>query len=225
MKHLLVLRPQPGAAATAERAATLGFEVTVAPLFTTTALPWDPPSPAGYDALMLTSANAVRLGGQGLATFHAMRVFAVGEATAVAARAAGFAQVEAGSSDAVALLAQMAAAGVRRALHPGGREYRDAGHPAIHIDRIPVYAADPVAELPDAAAAALAGGATAMLHSPRAASLFASFVDDRSRTPIATISAAAADAAGRGWAAIAIAERPDDSALLAAAVRLCDQAG
>lgn len=224
MRRVLILRPRPGADETAERAVALGFDVTVAPLFITGALRWDAPPADMYDALMLTSANALRLGGPGLATFRHLPVFAVGEATAAAARAAGFKRVEAGDADAVALLALMAQAGVGRALHLGGREYRDAAHPAIRIDRIAVYAADPVVALPADATAALAEGATALLHSPRAAALFASFVDRRAAIPIAAISAAAARAAGQGWAAVAIAERPDDNALLAAAVQLCDQA-
>lgn len=224
MRHFLVLRPQPEADATAARADALGVAVTVAPLFTTVALPWQAPSATGYDALMLTSANTLRLGGPDLAAFRHLPVFAVGEATAAAARAAGFDRVRAGDADAVLLLAHMAKAGVGRALHLGGREYRDASHPAIHIDRVPVYAADPVAELAKEARRALSGGAIALLHSPRAATLFASFVADRAAIRIAAISEAAALAAGPGWAAVAIAERPDDHTLLAAAARLCDQA-
>lgn len=225
MRRVLVLRPQPGADATAARAAALGLAATVAPLFTTIALPWAAPSPDAYDALMLTSANAVRLGGAQLASYRALPVFAVGEATAAAARAAGFANVRAGDTDIVALLALVAAAGVTRLLHLTGREHRDVGHPALTIHRVPVYAADAEAALPDPARAALAEGAVAMLHSPRAAACFAALVDDRAPIRIAAISAAAARAAGDGWAAVAVADKPNDDALLAAAARLCDQAG
>ena len=225
MTRVLILRPRPGADATAARAAALGLDATVAPLFTVAALPWDAPAPGDHDALMLTSANAARLGGAQLAAFHALPVFAVGEATAVAAREAGFDDVRAGDADAVALLDRIAAAGFRHVLHLSGREYRDAGHPALTIDRVAVYAADPMAELPTQAMAALADGAVALLHSPRAAARFAALAGDRAAIRIAAISPVAAAAAGDGWACVAVADRPDDAALLAAAARLCDQAG
>lgn len=225
MRRVLVLRPQPGADATAARAAAIGLSATVAPLFTTVSLPWEAPAPDPYDVLMLTSANAVRLGGPKLAQYRALPVFAVGEATAAAARAAGFANVRAGDTDIVALLTLIAETGFRHVLHLTGREHRDAGHPALTIDRVPVYAADAVAALPEPARAALREGAVVMLHSPRAAACFAALAGDPSTVRIAAISAAAAKAAGEGWAAVAVAEKPNDDALLAAAARLCDQAG
>ena len=46
---------------------------------------------------------------------------------------------------------------------------------------------------------------------------------NRASIQIAAISAAAARAAGTGWARIETAERPTDEALLALAERLCDK--
>ncbi|HWL48068.1 MAG TPA: uroporphyrinogen III synthase HEM4, partial [Sphingomonadaceae bacterium] len=63
---LLILRPEPGASATACRAAQRGHDTVVAPLFTIAPLGWDPPAPDGFDALMLTSAHAARLAGPAL---------------------------------------------------------------------------------------------------------------------------------------------------------------
>ena len=57
---MLILRPQPGADETAARARTLGLEPVVAPLFTIRPLAWEPPDPAEFDAVLLTSANAAR---------------------------------------------------------------------------------------------------------------------------------------------------------------------
>ena len=57
---ILVLRPQPGADETAARARALGLELVVAPLFAVAPLAWTPPDPAGFDAVMLTSASAAR---------------------------------------------------------------------------------------------------------------------------------------------------------------------
>ena len=66
MRKLLLLRPEPGLSASAERARALGLEVIACPLFAIEPVEWEAPDPADYDALLLTSANAVRHGGHGL---------------------------------------------------------------------------------------------------------------------------------------------------------------
>jgi uroporphyrinogen-III synthase len=223
MIPLLVVRPAPAADETAARARAAGFDAVAAPIFTLVAVAWDVPDPADHDAVMLTSATAARLAGPALARFTHLPAHAVGAATAAAARAAGFADVRAGSSDAAALVAQMATAGVTRPLHLAGREHRPPADSALPITRRIVYAADPVARLPDAAHAALARGAVTLLHSPRAAATFAALVKaagfDRSALRVAAISAAAAG----DWPGAAIAAQPTDAALLAAAGRLCEK--
>jgi uroporphyrinogen-III synthase len=216
----LVLRPEPGAATTIKRAEALGFDAIAAPLFTIVPLNWNAPDPADHDALMLTSANALRHAGEALARYRALPVYAVGEATAAAARNAGLTDIRIGQGDAADLLAMMTAAGLMRPLHLAGREHRDAGHPALTIARRLVYAADPVAALPLAARDALTDGAVALLHSPRAAALFATLVKDHAGIKIAAISPAVADAAGEGWLAVAIAVAPNDTALLNAVAQL-----
>jgi uroporphyrinogen-III synthase len=55
-----VLRPEPGNAATCARAATAGFAPLALPFFAVRAIAWATPDPAHYDALVLTSANALR---------------------------------------------------------------------------------------------------------------------------------------------------------------------
>jgi uroporphyrinogen-III synthase len=69
----------------------------------------------------------------------------------------------------------------------------------------------------------------ALLHSPRGAALFGGLVDaaglPRDAILLAAISANAAAGAGAGWKAIAIAEQPNDDALLAAALAMCDHPG
>ncbi|WP_156679728.1 uroporphyrinogen-III synthase [Sphingomonas profundi] len=224
---LLILRPEPGAAATARRAASLGFATVATPLFVVRPIAWAAPDPAAFDALLLTSASAVRAGGDGLARYLALPVHAVGEATAAAARAAGFATVHAGEGDAAALAAGLARSGVRRALHLAGREHRPLVADGVAVETRIVYAADPAAALAPAAAAAARAGAVALLHSPRAAALYralalAGGLATEGLT-IAAISPAALSAAGTNWRATAAATDPTDEALLAAAARLCDQ--
>ena len=222
MRPVLILRPEPGAAQTAARARALGLEAVTAPLFAVRPLEWEMPE-GPFDGVLLTSAHAARQGGAGLAGLLSLPCFAVGEATAAAARAAGFERAQSGSGDGAAAVEDMAAAGVGRALHLCGRDHLSLTHPRIAIERRAVYAAEPVETMPPAAVALLPD-ALALLHSPRAAALFARLVEDRSAIRIAAISAAAAAAAGQGWAQVAVAARPRDQALLELAARLCKSA-
>ena len=223
MRRVLILRPEPGASETAERAKAMGLDPVVAPLFTVRALPWTPPEAA--EALLMTSANAARHGGARLKPLLCRPCYAVGEATGAAARAAGFADVRTGPGDGAAAVAMMAADGVRSALHLCGRDHIPLTHPGIAIDRRIVYEAVAAGALPEAARAALAAGAVAVLHSPRAASLFARLVAERARVRIAAISPAAAAAAGEGWEVLAPAEAPRDQPLLELAAKLCNSGG
>jgi uroporphyrinogen-III synthase len=198
----------------------------VAPLFTIARLDWNAPDPAEFDAILLTSANAARHGGS---AFTGLSCYAVGEATAAAARAAGYRNVRVGASDGAAAVAMMVADGVGHALHLCGRDHVPLAVEGAIIERRTVYAAEPVPALTEAARGALAEGAVALLHSPRAAALFADLVGERGGIRIAAISPAAAGAAGEGWAVRAVASAPRDEALLELAAELCktdpDEAG
>ncbi len=220
----LILRPEPGATVTAMRARARGIRAVTAPLFVVMPVPWTPPEDA-VDALMMTSANAARHGGAGLARYRRLPLHAVGGETAAAARAAGFTDVRVGGPDAAALVAALGDGGT--VLHLAGREHR-APLPAGGIRRI-VYAADAVATLPEPARAALDDGAIALLHSARAAGLFRALVTAAglplATIPVAALGPAVAAAAGPGWRGVASAATPDDDALLAAAFvrdRICD---
>jgi len=209
---LLIVRPQPGADETAARARALGLEPIVSPLFETRALDWAPPDPGDHDAILLTSANAARLGGEGLRPFLALPCYAVGARTAQAAREAGFADVRTGPSDGAALAAMAERDGAKSPLHLGGRDHIAIGG-ATHIV---VYASEPAGALPRDL-----GDIVALLHSARAAARFAALAPDRGTIVIAAISAEVAQAAGGGWKWVAIAEAPRDEALLELAAKLC----
>lgn len=218
-RPLLILRPQPGADETAARARALGLEPVVAPLFAVRPLPWEPPDPAGLDAVLLTSANAARDAGPALVRFTGLPCWAVGEATAAAAREAGFADVRTGASDGTALVQAAAAAGISRVLHLHGREHAALAWPDLRVESRAVYAAEAPAELPEAARGLRSP--VALIHSPRAGARFAALAEDKRSTAIAAISRAAAAAAGSGWAEMAVAPAPRDEALLEVAVKLC----
>src|SRR3546814_4759715 len=109
-----------------------------------------------------------------LAMFSHLPCYAVGETTAEAARAAGFADIRIGPSDGAALTLMMAEAGVGSALHLCGRDHIPLSHPRLSIARRIVYASEPAARLPAEAKAALRTGAHALLHSPQAGARFRS---------------------------------------------------
>lgn len=225
---VLILRPQPGADRSAEKARALGLEPAVAPLFVVRSVEWRAPDPAGFDAVMLTSANALRQAGPQLRRFLHLPGYAVGETTAAAAREAGFREIATGPADAEALAAMMLEGGIRRAFHPSGADRTEMDVAGLSVDRRAVYASEAVGKLPAAAREALASGALALLHSPRAMMTFGRLCDEagmvRASISIAAISAVAATAAGPGWARTLWAAEPRDQALLELAAKLCNSA-
>lgn len=102
-RRILVTRPEPGASATARRLVAAGFDPVVVPL--TKIVPIRGTIPAGdFDAVMATSANAPRyLAPEAAAALAVLPFYAVGEATAAAAREAGFRDVRSGSGTGQAL--------------------------------------------------------------------------------------------------------------------------
>ena len=216
-RPLAVLRPEPGNAATAQAIEALGRRAIRLPLFRIVPLAWDAPSATEHDALILTSANAVRQAGAALQAYATLPAHAVGTATAAAARAAGLHVVATGDTDGRALLDAAGRAGVRRALLLTARERAVAGHPVLGAIRA-VYASEAVEGI-DADGLR---GSVALVHSQRAAQRLAMLVSDRSDIAVAAIAPGVADALGTGWHAVAVAARPDDAATIAAALPLAD---
>jgi uroporphyrinogen-III synthase len=212
--RLLVTRPLPGGAVTVARLQALAHEVTLAPLMLAEAVAWTLPDvpPA---AVMLTSAFAARLAGPTADAVRALPAFAVGEATARAALAAGFTNVRAGAGTVQALVDGVAAQGFAGIVHLAGEDRSAVAVPAgLAVTTRTVYRARllPLMALPPVD--------WALLYSPRSAAHFAAEVDRlgvaRGSVAVAVISAAALAAAGDGWRDTAVAARPDEDALLAA---------
>jgi uroporphyrinogen-III synthase len=216
MRRVLVLRPEPGASATVERARALGLDAIGVPLFEVGPLPWEAPEPGAFDGLLLTSANAVRHGGDELLKLRGLEVYAVGDATAEAAREAGFDIAATGDAGVDRLLASIEAG--LRLLHPCGEDRREAQQARQQIASIPVYRAKPI-DSPDLSPGK---GAVALVHSPRAGRRLAELMRDRASIAIAAISPAAAEAVGHGWESVEATAEPSDDALLALAARLCN---
>lgn len=212
-RPIAVLRPEPGSGRTADRLAALGATVIRRPLFAIVPVAWTPPDPAGFDALVLTSANAVRHADIAATSLARLPVWAVGSATAAAARAAGLRVVRTGAAGVAALTADR---GETRLLHLAGRERMAVPG----VTAITVYAADPRPVTP--ADWAGLSGSVALLHSARAARALAAGGVDRARIRLAALSPAILTAAGPGWGRSTAVAVPEEDALLAAAIALAD---
>jgi uroporphyrinogen-III synthase len=216
MTRVLVLRPEPGASATTQAARDRGLDALAVPLFEVAPVDWDAPEPSGFDGLLLTSANAVRHGGEQLRGLRGLKVYAVGEATAQAARERGFDVAATGALGIDRLLGSIDPD--LSLLHPCGVDRRAPEDAPQAITSVAVYRAIAVAA-PDLSRAP---GSVALIHSPRAGVRFAELVRQRGSIAIAAISQAAAQAAGAGWKSLNVAEQPSEDALLALAARLCN---
>lgn len=219
-RRVAVLRPEPGNRATVTALRQEGLEAIALPLFEIVPVAWTPPDPAAHDGLVLTSANAVRAAGPDLARLAALPVFAVGAATAGEARGAGL-EVTATEHDGIAaIVAAAVARGHHRLLHLAGRD-RAPTPPGVTAV-VTVYEAREIDRAPSDLQAV--EGGIALLHSPRAARRFAVLAEaiDRSTVRVAALSPAIAEAAGVGWAEIAVAATREDAALVALARRLAD---
>ncbi len=214
--RVLVTRPEPAASRTAARLRALGHEAIVAPLLIPHAVAWALP-PGDWQAVAFTSASAPALAGDRAALAH-LPAYAVGEATAAAARAAGFTDVRSARGDASAVFALAASGGIARLLHLAGRDRSAASvPPGLTVGVVTVYAAELAARL-DTPPFDLA-----LLYSVRTATRFAAlFRGDRSGVAVVALSAPIAAAAGTGWARVSVAAEPTEAALFAAAGLTCD---
>ncbi len=137
-----ITRAQPGADATAARVHVLGHDTLVAPLLAVEMLENVEVDLTGVGALAFTSANGLRAFAR-LSADRSLRVFAVGAATAQAARQAGFKQVLSADGDVAALARGIAS---RRAeiggavLHPGAAELAGDLAGALEQARVEVRA-------------------------------------------------------------------------------------
>ncbi|MES2002809.1 MAG: uroporphyrinogen-III synthase [Pseudomonadota bacterium] len=217
MRRLAILRPEPGASATLECALQLGLDAFSLPLFDVVAVDWATPDLAGFDAVLLTSANALRHGGEALKAWRGYPAYAVGAATAEAARKAGFGIAAVGDQGVQRLLGSIDPG--LRLFHPCGSDRIDIGETGHTIESVPVYESRAIGKV---AGITRLEGCVALVHSPRAGRRLAELASSKSTIAIAAISAAAAAAAGPGWERIEAASTPEDEALLALARRLCN---
>ncbi|PWE18197.1 uroporphyrinogen-III synthase [Marinicauda salina] len=225
-RPVLVTRAAPGARATAAKLERAGFDAVLAPV-ADIVFEDDPPDLAGIAALAFTSPNGVRAFAR-LSERRDPPVFAVGDATAEAAREAGFASVRSAQGDGADLARLIAKARPGRVLHVRGRDlaFDLAGALAeagIAADETIAYRAEPVDALPPGAIEALRSGCDVLIHSRKGAERLLDLADGDALAPcgFAAISEAAAEPLrAAGLARIIVAARPDEAALIDALGRL-----
>jgi len=223
-RAVLITRPRDDAASTAELVAARGFLPVVAPFLTIR--PCSPTVPAGVQAMLVTSGNALAA-----LPVRAVKLLAVGDATAERARIAGFSQVSSAGRDSVALVALatstlrpqdgplLLACGARQG-YAAASALRQAGFAVV---RRVTYAAVPVRAFPAEAAAALQAGNlhAALFLSAETAAAFVRTIPAACRSHVRNVMAlaigktAADTLQSLPWRRILVADAPTMDGLLA----------
>ena len=207
--------------------AARGWGAVLAPMLTIQPCAATFPEPAGVQALLVASGNAIPAIPEG---YRGVPLLAVGDATAARARARGFQQVHSANGDA----ADLAALAVRLCDQAGGPLLLVAGDGhgmalaaalrahGFRVLRRVGYASTPVARLPEPARAALLGGSVsaALFFSGAAARAFAAVAADAAPATGGVVALAIGRAAGVAltalpWRSIRVAARPTADEMLA----------
>jgi uroporphyrinogen-III synthase len=226
---VLITRPEPGATETAARLAASGHRPLLAPATVVQAITCSSGGLERIGGTVLTSRNAVA---SCPALCHGRPAFAVGDATALLARRAGFADVHSASGNAADLAALVASAMPADsgplffpAGHLQGQDLaRDLRHRGFRVIRRVAYRTRPAAALPgsvqaelmaggvDAALFFSAGTAAHFVRLARSAGLVESLgtvdavaISDRATMPLRALP----------WRRISVTAKPDQDAMLA----------
>mgnify|MGYP003640622585 CR=1 FL=1 len=235
--RLLVTRPDEDAGPLMAVLEAMGHQAFHMPLMVIRYLDAEIPV-RDWQALLVTSANGVRaLAARGaVARLAAVPVMAVGEASAAAARAAGFQSVTASGGD------------VGRLVETVGGQLRADGGPLLHlagsvlagdlkglleergygVERVVLYEAEVASSLPEVGRGLVTGGGVdgVLFFSPRTAVTFAGLMRDEglgvhlARLSAFCLSQAVADALKTsGFGQVLVSDAPTQEALLALTMR------
>ncbi len=216
MRPFLVIRPEPGNLVTVERARTAGFEAIGYPLFEVTPLDWVAPQSSDFDAILFTSANAIRHSGAALQSFRALPAFCIGQTTAQVAAESGFTVVAIGESGVSAIPPEIKD---RKTLHLGGRHLAPDSVMVSLLTHIPTYENRRLPISSDFQEA-LGHSPIIAVHSSRAAAYLVELISHKASVAVVAFSEQVANSLGTGWEAVAIATKPRDEELIAAALAL-----
>lgn len=235
LMRVLVTRPEPDGQATLERLSALGIDAALAPLMTRQTLPAQFPPPEGFNAIAVTSTNALRalVDMDVLAPFLDKPVFAVGDRTAHEARALGFSTVAAadGTLDSLATTIALAKA-PGPIFYPAGRHLSgDLAHAlaphGLMVVTIPVYEMVAENSLAPTTIAGLQQDAfgAILVYSRRTAEIFCTLVEDvippeqRRRLPVICLSEnVAAPMIEAHFSRVLLADHPSEDAMMALAL-------
>jgi uroporphyrinogen-III synthase len=227
--RIAVTRPAEDAAPFAAALRNLGVEPVLEPLMVIENIGGVILNLASYQALLITSANGVRAM-IACTTERNIRVFAVGDASAQAARKAGFQNVESAAGN-VETLAQLVADHLTPAggplLHVAGTRVAgdlagQLGQEGFEVRREVLYRAQFAEHLSSEFVQELEAGNIdgVALFSPRTATAFADLAQKAEITTLDSVTAfclsqAVADkAAGLPWQDLIVADSPDQDSLL-----------
>ena len=232
MLRMLVTRREPDPSETAGKLSALGIEPVVEPLLRFEVLPTSLPDPAGFAALILTSTNALRaLQERGrMAEFRQLKAFAVGDRTAAAAKAAGFAQVSSAHGNLEDLVELIAHAGLSGPVfYPAARERAGnlgkalAAH-GIMVITTEIYGMAPVPALSATTRDVLEAGQldAGIFYSRRTAETFIALTEGMSRRAdlrlLCLSEAVAAPLVKAHLSRVSLAEHPSEEAMLSLAL-------
>jgi uroporphyrinogen-III synthase len=234
MVRMLVTRAEPDAAETAARLEALGIAAVCAPLLERATLHTSLPAPQGFAAMAVTSANALRALEErnALAPYRGLRLFAVGERTAGAARALGFGDVVSAGGTLTQLAAEIAAAHPQgpifypTARHQSGDLAKALAPAGIMVVSTKVYEMRAASALPDEVFATLAtkGFTAALFYSHRTAEIFVELsagLDGGARRHLAALCLSeqvAEPLISAQFVRIALPDHPSEEAMMALAL-------
>lgn len=229
--RVLITRPEEDAELLVKDLAALGIGADVAPLIRIAYADGPAPDLAGVQALLVTSANGIRAFAR-LASERGLKVLAVGDASARAARNLGFTDVASAGGDVddlAHLTVSMLEPDGGALLHVAGSKV--AGDLAGLLDtagfayrRAVLYGAETAVVLPAVAQEGLAAGRYdgVVFYSPRTGDTFRTLIEAADMASgVAGLCAyclsanVAARVSSLPWARVAVAERPDHAAMLA----------
>ena len=222
---VVAIRAEPGCSATVAAGRQHGLDILPIPLAEIRRVPWTMP-PGHFDGVLLGSANALRHGGSLVENLVDKPVYAVGQATAAAARAHGFPVARVGAGHLQPVLDSLAGEELRLLRVAGRERVPVTPPPGITLETVAVYEAITL-PLGEGEADTLRKGALVLLHSGASARHFAGECDrlavQRTAISLAAFAPRIATAAGEGWAAVRTAREPNESALLALARDMCHE--
>lgn len=234
MSRMLVTRPEPDAQSTLARLTALDIVADIAPLMVRETLDVSLPPPDGFQAVVLTSANAVRsLVDRGVVADYAhLPVFAVGDRTKGEAEDAGFVRVSSAAGAFQDLVNAIGISGLKGPLFYPAAKHQSADLAkaiapfGVMVATSKVYEMVAADSMPETVLADLASGAigSVLVYSRRTAEIFAGLtatLDQSRRSALAMLcmsEAVAEPLLANHFNRISLADWPDEDAMMSLAL-------